>query len=421
MPKWFKSNSTALRPEHIFPICTDAFPPESIVGYEYDYAEEDIAKDSDFITAGFIFDFIADIPIPTSAKSCPLKSAPAIEREDPDAKLYLEKDAFAVNMATNTCCGYTATVFVFYLCMFIMYLQANDCERFSDAYKRGLIAPFIRAIKKETPDNIPIKLPDIFLPMFEGNPIIEVNGEALDEHSSDFYKMVSPYCRTKDPATKKRVHASSQFMTCVSGYSAIRPGINLVTFYSHVGKCVSSHHFFVYCIGKYVTVADTWLGGCYGSRGTWRRIFRTPNFTALLRTMATDIAPEYRTELMKQYFYAPAFVPDRIPGCTEALMRREDYDIPYVEAKPLFVYSINNFDTYRATSKGGTRYNDNLFTRLVRYAFFKNPRIREALHGPNSDETSRIASRSGPGALGKKTRRKKGKNKKKKKKSRRKA
>ena len=84
MPKWFKSNSTALRREHIFPICTDAFPLETIVGYEYDYAEEDIGEDvksMDFITAGFIFDFISEVPLPSSAKACSLNSAPAIERE----------------------------------------------------------------------------------------------------------------------------------------------------------------------------------------------------------------------------------------------------------------------------------------------------------------------------------------------------
>ena len=78
-------------------------------------------------------------------------------------KLYLEKDAHAVDMAMNTCCGYTATVFVFYLSIFMLYLDAHDCERFSQAYKRGLIAPFIRTIKKQIPDNIPIKQIDIVL------------------------------------------------------------------------------------------------------------------------------------------------------------------------------------------------------------------------------------------------------------------
>jgi hypothetical protein len=396
---WKKNSPTS------FPIYTDVFPSESVVGYEYlvlDDAESNAEPLRDgFADARFIFTLIQHIPLPKSATSCLLRTAPAgakltQHRETPEAKLYIEQDIHSIDMALDTCCGYTAPIFVFYISIFIMYLRAHRCTEFVNAYKENLIEPFLQTIKNKTGSmSVDIKTPDIFTGILE-DKIINVNGPILAQYCNNFYKLISPYCRTKDPVTKKRIHASSQFMTCVKGFEILRPGVNLVTLYSGApqsSSCSSHHHFFAYVSGKFVVISDTWLGGCYGSRTTWRRIMRLNHFSIILNELSKGTDPAVRTELIKQYFYAPAFQPGRIPECTEEMMKREKYDIPYSEPKPLHIYSINSIDQYSTQSTTGINYNDNLFTRIIRYSFFDKPQMR-SLHRQSSFTASEIEEKT---------------------------
>ena len=243
--------------------------------------------------------------------------------------------------AQPTCCGFSASVFAYFDCMHDNYDEANRIT-FNDF-----------ALTGSDPAKVKFKTSESILLVTRANTL-QMNREEFIEGAKNFYVRISPYCNAVFDTGKhmRRIKASSGSMTCYPARSELQQGANLVTLYStNINPCVTHHHFFAYVSGDYVVIADTWLGGKYGKRHPWIRIMNLGNFQDVLNSLGPSRNNDIiRLELLKTYFYAP------FPKDTDSYIHE------------IQVYSINNVDDYTVSARGIT-FNDNLYTRMIRYAF----------------------------------------------------